>query len=75
MKRLKFSFGKSKDRTVSDDRESIQKQLADAQKEAQNAMGEFRSWGTRYYEEAWLEAVERVKRLEAKIPKKRAHSA
>jgi len=60
---------------VSDDSESIQKELADAQKEAQNAMGEFRSWGTRYYELAWLEAVDKVKRLEAKIQKRKAHSA
>jgi phosphoenolpyruvate carboxylase len=73
--KLKLSFSHSTDRTVSDDSESIQEQLAAAQKEAQNAMGEFRSWGTRYYELAWLEAVEKVKRLEAKIPKKRARSA
>ena len=73
--KLKFSFSNSKDRTVSDDSESIQKQLADAQKEVQNAMREFRSWGTPYYEQAWLDAVEKLKRLEAKIPKKRAHSA
>ena len=75
MKHLKFSFGKSNDRTVSDDSESIQKQLADAQKEVQNAMREFRSWGTPYYEQAWLDAVEKVRRLEAKVPKQKAHSA
>ena len=47
--------------------ESIRKQLAEAQKEAQDAMGEFRSWGNPYYEKAWLEAVEKAKRLEAMI--------
>jgi len=72
---MKFSFWNSKHRTVSDDSESIEKRLTDAQKEVQNAMREFRSWGTPYYEQAWLDAVEKVRRLEAKIPKKRAHSA
>jgi hypothetical protein len=43
--------------------ESIRKQLAEARKEAQDAMGEFRSWGNPYYEKAWLEAVEKVKLL------------
>jgi hypothetical protein len=37
---------------------AIQKQLADAQKEAQNAMGEFRSWGNPYYEKVWLGCCE-----------------
>ena len=60
------------DETVSDDIESLQKKLADAQKEVQNAMGEFRSWGSRYYEEAWMEAVVKVKRLEARISKRKA---
>lgn len=60
------------DETVSDDIESLQKKLADAQKEVQNAMGEFRSWGTDYYEKTWMQAVVKVKRLEAKILKRKA---
>jgi hypothetical protein len=50
---------------------AIQKQLAEAQKEAQNAMGEFRSWGNPYYEKAWLEAVEKVRRLEREISRRK----
>jgi hypothetical protein len=53
------------------DEYSIQKQLADAQKEAQNAMGEFRSWGNPYYERVWLEAVEKVWRLEREISRRK----
>jgi hypothetical protein len=49
---------------VSSEDAAIQKQLADAQKEAQKAMGEFRRWGNPYYERVWLEAVEKVQRLE-----------
>jgi hypothetical protein len=53
----------------------LQKQLAEAQMEEQNAMAEFRRWGTPYYEKAWAESIDKVERLEAKIPKTKAHSA
>jgi hypothetical protein len=56
---------------VNSETASIQKQLADAQKEAQNAMGEFRSWGTPYYELVWLEAVGKVRRLERQISRRK----
>jgi len=72
---MKFSFWNSKHRTVSDDSESIQKQLADARLEEQKAMADFRRWETSYYGQVWAEAIEKVKRLEAKIPKQKAHSA
>ena len=51
--------------------ESIRMQLAEAQKEAQHAMGEFRSWGNPYYERVWLEAVEKVRRLEREIARRK----
>jgi len=72
---MKFNFWHSKDKTVSDDAEPIQKQLADALMEEQNALAEFRRWQTPYYEKAWAEAIDKVRRLEAKIPKRKAHSA
>jgi hypothetical protein len=50
---------------------AIQKQLAEAQKEAQNAMGEFRSWGNPYYEKVWLEAVAKVRQLEREISRRK----
>jgi hypothetical protein len=56
---------------VNSETASIQKQLAEAQKEAQDAMGEFRSWGNPYYEKVWLEAVEKVRRLEREIVKRK----
>ena len=61
MKRAKFNA----------EHDSIQKQLAEAQKEAQNAMGEFRSWGNPYYERVWLEAVKKVRRLEREISRRK----
>jgi len=51
--------------------DSIQQQLAEAQKEAQDAMREFRSWGGKYYERVWLEAVEKVRRLEREITRRK----
>jgi hypothetical protein len=71
MKRINFSFWRSKNKTVSDDIESIQKQLDEAQMEARNASAEFQRWGTTYYGIMWDEAVEKVKLLEAKIAKQR----
>jgi hypothetical protein len=56
---------------VNSETASIQKQLADANKEAQDAMGEFRSWGNPYYEQVWLEAVEKVRRLEREIVRRK----
>ena len=47
---------------VSSEDAAIQKQLTDAQKEAQNAMGE-RGWMIPYDEKVWLEEVERVRRF------------
>jgi hypothetical protein len=53
----------------------LQKQLAEARLEEQNALAEFRRWETAYYERAWAKAIEKVKRLEAQIPKQKARSA
>ena len=53
----------------------LRKQLADARLAEQNALAEFRLWETPYYEKTWAEALEKVRRLEAKIPKRKAHSA
>lgn len=76
MKRLsEFSFGEllssiNKNRSSSSSRtpttnqtEDLQKQLADAQKEAQNALAEWRRYPNHYYELAWAEAIDKVKRL------------
>jgi hypothetical protein len=52
----------------------LQKQLADAQKQAQNALGEWRRYPNAYYELAWVEATEKVRRLEARLPKRQATS-
>jgi hypothetical protein len=60
------------DVTVSDDEEPIQKQLVDAHMEEQNALAEFRRYETPYYDKSWANAIERVKRLEDKIPKQEA---
>ena len=49
--------------------DNIQWQLANARKEEQNAMAEFRRYETPYYEELWAEAIEKVQRLEAKLSK------
>jgi hypothetical protein len=60
------------DVALSDDEESIQKQLVDARAEEQNAFAEFRRYATPYYDESWAEAMERVQRLEDKISKRKA---
>ena len=60
---------------VADDNESLQKQLADARMEEQNAMAEYRRYETLYYDAAWAKAIEKVKRLEAKIPKRLAQKS
>ena len=65
----------STERTESDDEALIQQQLAEAQREAQNALAEWRSYSTPYYEAAWIEAVAKVQRLEATLPKRKAASA
>jgi acyl-CoA synthetase (AMP-forming)/AMP-acid ligase II len=85
MKRLsEFSFGDllaaiNKDRASSSPRtpatsetDNLQKQLADAQKEAQNALAEWRRYPSPYYELAWAEASDKVKRLEARLLKRKA---
>jgi len=53
-----------------DGADDIQKQLADAQREAQKAFGEWRSYENDYYELLWEEAVGKVKCLEARIRKR-----
>jgi hypothetical protein len=63
------------DDAVSDDSESIQKQLADARTKEQNALAEFLRYKTSYYDGLWAEAMEEVKRLEAKISKLRARQS
>ena len=50
-----------------DGADDIQKQLANAQREAQKAFGEWRSYENDYYELLWEEAVGKVKCLEARI--------
>jgi len=40
--------------------------------EEQNALAEFRRYQTPYYDKSWAKAIERVKRLEDKIPKQEA---
>ena len=60
-----------KRRKVNSETAAIQKSLAEAQKEAQDAMGEFRSWGNPYYEKVRLEAVEKVRRLEREISRRK----
>jgi hypothetical protein len=52
--------------------EDPQKQLADAQTEAQNALAEWRRYPNSYYELAWAEAIDKVKRLEARLLKRKA---
>lgn len=54
--------------------DDLQKQLDNARREAQNALAEWRSYPNPYDEKAWAEAVEKVHRLEAKIPKRKATS-
>jgi hypothetical protein len=56
---------------INQEDDSIRRQLAEAQKEAQDAMGEFRSWPNPYYELVWLEAVEKVRRLEREMSKRK----
>lgn len=60
--------------TASYDPALIEKQLADARKKAQHALGEWRSYPTQYYENAWAEASAKVQRLEARIAKRKAAS-
>ena len=50
----------------------LQKQLADARLEEQNALAEYRRWETAYYERAWAKAIEKVNRIEAQQMLKRA---
>ena len=49
-------------------------QLGDARREAQNALAEWLRYPTPYYEAAWDEALDKVQRLEARIPKRKATS-
>jgi len=58
--------------TASDDQDLIQKQLADARKEAQEALAEWRRYPTPYYETMWKEAIAKFERLEARTPKRKA---
>lgn len=86
MKRPKISFGDllaaanknaapSSSRTpATNETDDLQKQLDDARREAQNALAEWRSYPTPYYEAAWNEALDKVQRLEARIPKRKATS-
>jgi len=48
---------------VTDKQKPIEEQLADALKEAQNALGEWRSYPNQYYEDAWVEAIAKARRL------------
>lgn len=68
MKRPNLSFGvlaaakknlaSSRSRTPATNKtDDLQEQLADARREAQSALAEWRSYPTQYYEEAWLKAV------------------
>ena len=59
---------------ATDETDDLQKQLDNAWRGAQNALAEWRSYPTRYYEAAWDEAVAKVRRLEARIPKHKATS-
>ena len=85
MKRLsEFSFGDllaainknvsslSSRTPATNETDDPQKQLADAQKEAQNALAEWRRYPSPYYEREWVEAIDKVKRLEAMLPKRKA---
>lgn len=59
---------------ATDETDDLQNQLDNARREAQNALAEWRSYPNPYYELAWVEAVKKVQRLEARIPKRRATS-
>lgn len=86
MKRPKLAFGdilaaakknlaSSRSRTpVTDEPDDLQKQLDNARREAQNALGEWCSYQTEYYEGAWLDAVAKVRQLESLRPKRKATS-
>ena len=86
MKRPKISFGdllaavnknaaSSSSRTpATNETNDLQKQLDDARREAQNALADWRSYETSYYEAAWDEAHAKLQRLEASIPKRKATS-
>ena len=84
-RRSKFRFGdilaatnknaaSSNSLPAATDEGDLQGQLADAQKEAQDAMAEWRRYPIRHYELAWIEAVDKVKRLEARLLKRKAAS-
>ena len=84
-RRSKFRFGdllaatnknaaSSSSRPAATDEADLQRQLADAQKEAQDAMAEWRRYPVSHYELAWAEAVDKVKRLEARLLKRKAAS-
>ena len=59
---------------TTDEAGDLQTQLDNARREAQNALAEWRSYPTPYYEAAWNEAIAKVRSLEAKIPKRKATS-
>jgi hypothetical protein len=59
---------------ATDETGDLQKQLDDARREAQNALAEWRSYPTPYYEAEWTSAIAKVRSLEAKIPKRKATS-
>ena len=68
MRRPKLSLGDllaaaKKNTASSRSRIDPQQQLDDARREAQKALAEWRSYETQYYEEAWLGAVAKVRRL------------
>ena len=65
----------SSNRSAADDEALLQQQLAEARSEAQNALAEWRSYQTPYYESVWHEAIAKVQRLEAALPKRKATSA
>ena len=59
---------------TTDETGDLQTQLDNARREAQNALAEWRSYPTPYYESEWNEAIAKVRNLEARIPKRRATS-
>ena len=63
----------SRSRTpATNETDDLQKQLADAQREAQTALAEWRRYPNPYYELAWAEAIDKVRRLEARVLKRKA---
>ena len=59
---------------ATDETDDLPKQLDNARREAQNALAKWRSYPNPYYELAWVGAVKKVQRLEARIPKRKATS-